>query len=181
MTELALSAQRILVQDPRLLASGLIGTDVTWPPGWVFPDVPGARIENSQKCAIVIFEDAPWTDPNSHNFAEFGTLVVDIWADPTRNTDKSVRRSDAQDKITSVAKIVSRNFHLVHPSVSPTDPTHLGAVGMPRIWGTAAQVAARTGLTIVSSAQSGGPEFAPMVNNFDGWRGRYKFNVQYSS
>lgn len=180
MTELSLAAQRILVQDPRIAASGLVGGDATWP-SWVFPDVPGARIENSQKCAIVLFEDVPWSDPNPHNFAEFGTLVVDIWADPTRKSDKSVRFSDAQDKIKRVAKIIARNFHLVHPSVPTGAPAYLGAVGMPRIWGTAAQVTARTGLTIVSSVQSGGPEFAPMSNNPEGWRGRYRFNVQYSS
>lgn len=178
---LVLSAQRILVQDPDLLASGLLGFDSVWNQGYVFPEKPGPRIENTQKCSIVLTEGNPWTDPNEHNRAEFGTLVVDIWADPTRNADKSVRFDDAQDKIRRLLKIVDNSFHLVHPAVPAGAPAYLGAVGMPRIWGKPSEVADRTGITIVESKRADGPTMNPMVNNPDGWRGRTTYHVQYSS
>lgn len=174
-------AQRILVQDPALLESGLVGFDATWPDGWVFPHSPGTVIENTQKCMLILREETPWTDSNAHNRAEFGTLAIDVWADPTRNTDKSMRFDDARDKIKTVGKIIMRNFHLVHPSVSVEDPSFMGAPGMPRIWGTATEVDERTGLTIVESKHSSGPSFAPMGKNPGGYLGVYKFNIQYSS
>lgn len=176
---LSLAAQRILVQDPSLLATGLIGVDSTWTQGWVFPDKPRVLIENTQKCAVVLFEDDPWTDPNPHNRAEFATLVADIWADPTRNADKSVRKEDAEDKIRAVLAVLDRNFHLVHPSVPRGAPAYLGQQGMPRIWGTAAQVAARSGLTIVESKRASGPKMNPMANNPGGYRGRVEYHIQY--
>lgn len=178
---IVLAAQRILVQDPNLLASGLLGSDDTWDKGWVFPEKPGATIENSQKCAIVITLGSPWTDPNPHNRAEFATLVVDIWADPTRRADKSVRFDDAQDKIVRLTKIVDQSFHIVNNSVPADAPAYLGERRMPRIWGTAQQVLDRTGITIVESSRGSGPEMAPMANNPGGYRGRLTYNVQYSS
>jgi hypothetical protein len=181
MTDVSVAAQQILVQDPEVLSSGLIGFDETWTQGWVFPEVPGALIENSEQCAIVIMETDPWTDANAHNRAEFATLTVDIWADPSRNADKSVRLEDAKDKIKAVAKIVDRNFHLVHPAVAASDPLYMGAKGMPRIWGTEAEVTQRTGITIVSAVRNSGPQWNPMSNNPSGWRGRYTYHLQYSS
>ena len=181
MTALALAAQRLLVQDPDILGSGLVGVDDTWTDGWVFPDKPAARVENSSKCAIIIFDQEPWTSKNPHNRAEFGTITVDIFGDPSRDVNENVTVEDAQDKIERVAKIVSRNFHVVHPSVPSDAPDWMGAKTMPRIWGTAEQIASRTGLTIVESIETDGPTWNPMSSNQGGWRGRYRYNVQYSS
>jgi len=181
VTDLSLAAQRILVQDPAILESALVGSDAMWPVGWVFPDKPGVVIENTQLCAIVLWEDSPWTDPNPHNTVEFATLVVDIWADPTRNPDKSIKLDNAQDKIKRVAKTVTENFHLVEPGVPAGAAAYLGQPGMARVWGTPAQVAARSGIVLVSSVQSAGPQWNPMSNNPGGVRGRYRFNVSYIS
>lgn len=180
-TRLSVAARNLVIQDTELLALGLLGGDVgatpVWPV-WVWADEPQRRIENSQKCAIVFTEGQPWTSRNEHNTAYFPTLVMDIWADPTRNSDRSVKRYDADDKIVTIARSINRLLHTVNNSVPSESPAWMGAPGMPRIWGTADEISTRTGLLVVSSLQSSGPDFNDMANNDGGRMGRYVYNVE---
>lgn len=180
-TSLSVAARNLVAQDTDLLALGLVGGDTgaspLWPV-WAWADTPQRRIENSQKCAIVFTEGSPWTSRNEHNTLYFPTLVVDIWADPTRNTDKSVKRYDADDKIKSVARVINRLFHTVNKSVPTGSPAWMGTPGLPRIWGTATEIQDRAGLLIVSSLHASGPNFSDMASNDGGRMGRFIYNIE---
>lgn len=65
------------------------------------------------------------------------------------------------------------------PGNSDLDPTvsYLGRPGFPRIWGTAAEVAAKTGVLVISSESLGQPDFNDVRDGNGARMGRYAFGV----
>lgn len=166
MTTLTLAVRNLLAQDVALKA--LLGRSQSWDT-WIFSEEPmGVRIENTQKCLIVITENSNYDSPNEHNTMEFPRLLVDIWADPTRNADRSVKISDARTKVQPILRLVNKHLHTVHPS-APN--------GMPYIWGTAAEISAKTGVIIGGSRFLSGPEFSPVRDSEGSWMGRATYGV----
>ena len=165
MTSLSLAARNLLGQDPALKA--LLGRSASWST-WVFDETPYARFEGTSKCLIVVNEEGTWTFPNEHNSMRFPKLIIDVWADPTRNPDKSVKVQDAKTKIEDIGKHLNRHFHLVDGG-TPT--------GMPFVWGTAEEIAAKSGVVITGSQRLNGPEYSPVTDSQGSIMGRYEFGV----
>lgn len=166
MTKLSLGARNLLAQDPDLTA--LLGRSKSWDT-WIFSDKPvGVKVEGTQRCLIVITEPEPWTAPNAHNTLTFPKLYVDIWADPTRNSDGSVKVDDAKDKIEVIVKHVRRHLHTVDMANSN---------GMPLIWGTAEEIASKTGAVVTASQLLDGPSYSPIRDSEGSWMGRLTFGA----
>lgn len=166
MTDLSLALRNYLAQDAELRA--LLGRSVSWDT-WIFDESPlNVKVEGTSKCLIVINEQGTWTSPNGHNTMRFPQLIVDVWADPTRNADRSVQKLDAKTKIQDIQTVLDRHLHLTDPATS---------AGMPYIWGTAAQVAGKTGVVITGSHRSSGPNFSPIRDSEGSWMGQLTYDV----
>ena len=170
MTPLTKAMRNELARDPAITA--LLGSSTTWPT-WIFLDKPSVKFENSQKCLIVISTyDNMWTPMNLHNTMEFPTVQIDIWADPTRGTDSSVRVEDAEEKINAVHKLVLKHFHTV-------DMARPGG-GMLN-WGTQAQVDSKTGIWVAGSHLTYGPLIRDVKDVQGALVGSYRYGVNLLS
>jgi predicted metal-dependent RNase len=138
---LTLSIRNYLAQQPEV--TSLLGHDDTWDT-WIFADKPYAQIEKTGKAMLVIQMDNGWTAPNPHNTMKFPRIYVDVWADPDRNKDGSVKKSNADDKIIKVQDAVMKFLHTVSMNMH----------GKPIVWGTAAQMKTYTGVIINGSAKT---------------------------
>jgi hypothetical protein len=166
MTQLSLGIRNLLSQDTALRS--LLGRSVSWDT-WIFSDDPvGVKVEGTQKCLIVVTENGTWSPPNSYNTQRFPRVFVDIWADPTRNSNGSVKISDAKDKIEVIVKRVNSHLH----TVDQARPN-----GMPLIWGTAEQIADKTGVVVNGSQQLDGPDYSPIRDSAGSFMGRLTYGV----
>lgn len=166
MTELSLAARNFLAQDAGLRA--LVGRSASWDT-WIFDENPiNVKVENTSRCLIVVNEDGTWTSPNDHNTMTFPQLVIDVWADPTRNEDRSVKVNDAKSKIERIQKYLDKHFHLVDSGTRQ---------GMPYVWGTGAQVASKTGVVVAGSHRMSGPVFSPIRDTDGAYMGRFTYGV----
>lgn len=166
MTKLSLAAKNLLWQDTALRA--LLGRSQSWET-WIFADNPlNVHVEGNSRSLVVVSEGNPWTSMNTDNTMHFPTLLVDVWSDPTRNSDGSVRIDDARDKIETIASLLDKHFHRVHPS---------GAGGRAVIWGTATQITNRTGYRVHQSHRSGGIDYSPISDTDQAWMGRLTYRI----
>lgn len=166
MTRLSLAVRNTLAQDPTL--QGLIASSASWDI-WIFDEKPVmVKFEQNSSCLIVINEGEPWTSPNEHNRLYFPSLVVDIWADPDRRPDKTILRDNAKDKILTIQRAVDRILHTVDTG---------GPSGGPIIWGTAEQIANKTGVLVTGSMLLNGPVFSPIADTEKAWLGRLTYGV----
>ena len=166
MTDLSLAARNFLAQDADLRA--LLGRSASWDT-WIFDQSPiNVRVENTSRCLIVVNEEGQWTSPNPHNTMRFPRLVVDIWADPTRNQDRTVQLFDAKSKVEDIVKIVDRKFHRVDPGTPD---------GRPLILGTAEQILAKTGVVVTGILRSSGPDYSPIRDCEGAFMGRLVYDV----
>lgn len=164
MTKLVYAARNFLVQQPSV--TSLVGVDDLGDP-MIYANQPEATIENTQTSMIVLTSPGGW-GANDHNTARFPILYVDIWSDPTRNSDLSVRRKDADLKLEKVYEAVDKFFH----RVSNSEPG-----GLSVMWGTAEELETRTGLRIISSTRQGEPDISPAFDNEGALVGRIRYNV----
>jgi len=164
MTKLVYAARNFLVQQSSV--TDLLGIDDLGDP-MIYANQPEATIENTGTSMIVITSTTGW-GANAHNTARFPTLFVDIWSDPTRNPDNSVKRKDADLKLEKVYEAVDKFLH----RVSNSEPG-----GRSVMWGTATELANRTGLRIISSVRKGEPEINPAFNDEGALIGRIRYDV----
>lgn len=166
MTELSLGARNLLAQDADLRA--LLARSAKWDT-WIFDENPvGSKIENTSKCLIVLTEGDAWSGANEHNTEWFPTLRVDVWADPSRTENGTVKTFDAKSKIERIARVVDRHFHRVHPWER----------GEPLIWGTAEEISSKTGVVINTSKRATGSIIYSPIRDTDGaWMGRITYNI----
>jgi hypothetical protein len=166
MTKLALAARNLLVQQPTV--TSLVGVDDLGDP-MIYMNRPEATIENTGTSMIVLYTEDGW-GANNHNTARFPTLVVDIWSDPTRNPDKSIKWQDAGLKAEAVYLAVDKFLHLVDASVPGG-----GAV----FWGTPTEVAQKTGVRVVSSSRTNEPSGRPAFDDQGAvlWTVRYDVSI----
>ena len=150
MPALARAVVNYLLQQPSVVST--VGMDSQGP--WIFANQPDATIENTGKAMIVVTVDGGWGS-NGHNTANFPTIIVDVWADPTRNTDLSVRTKDADLKAELTYKALDKFLHVVNPHVN----------GQFIYWGTASQIATKTGVRIISSSRNNEPSYRPAIND----------------
>src|SRR5690606_35499722 len=120
------------------------------------------------KAMVVIFTDGGW-GANNQNTARFPRLFVDIWANPTRNPDKSVQMKDADLKIESVYLAIDKYLHLVDTSLPN---------GLSVMWGTATEISNRTGVRIINSSRQGEPVLSPAFGDEGALMGRVEYHVQ---
>lgn len=166
MTQLAYAVRNMLVQHPSV--TSLLGIDELGDP-MIYANQPEATVENTGKCLVVVRTDGGW-GANDHNTARFPTLAVDIWADPTRNPDRSVQKQDASLKAEAVYKAIDKLLHLVNASLPGG-----GSV----FWGTEAQILAKTGLRITSSSRNNEPDERPAFDDQGAviWQVRYNVSI----
>lgn len=187
MINLALAARNLLVQTPQvkaLVAAGLIGGGPryqTWKDGWIFADLPYATIEKRSHMALVVLSDGgSWSEPSTYNSGRFPRLLCDIWASPTRTDGdpSSVKSPDADDLIVQVYDALQPYLHLLNSGV-PSDSTQafLGRPGYPRYWGTATEIATRTGALILGSNLLSEPVFSDVRDGNGARMARYPFGV----
>lgn len=170
MTQLSLGIRNLLAQDSELKA--LLGRSQSWDT-WIFSDDPvGVKVENTQKSLIVVTENGTWTAPNGHNTERFPRVFVDVWSDPTRNANLGVKVFDAKDKIEAIVKVVNKHLHTVNLS---------NPQGMPYIWGTAEQIADKTGVVVAGSQQLEGPDYSPIRDSTGSFMGRVTYGVNVVS
>lgn len=168
MTALTLAIRNLLLQDEDL--TDLLAMYPTLGPG-IFDERPvGARFEGKGKCIIVVAYGGTWTVANEHNTLRFPRIFVDIWADPTRNADKSVQVYDADDKIEVIQNLVDKHLHLVNKSRPD---------GLPWIWGTAEQMSEKTGVIIDGSSRTMGPDISPISDTDGAMMGRTTYNISH--
>lgn len=164
MSRLTLAIRNLLVQDPDITSR--LGRSTKWPEGWVFDMKPYVAIENKQRVLIVVSQQGGWSAPNSHNTMKFPRIAIDVWADPTRNDDNSVSIDDADDKIVDVLKYVARTLNKVNLSAEFIE-----------MWGTADEIASKTGVPILASQQLDEVELSPMSDGNGARMGRVYFGI----
>lgn len=166
MSDLTLAARNYLAQQPSV--TSLLGSDTLWDT-WIFADEPYALVENSQSVLIVITQEGGWASPNMHNTMQFPRLLIDIWADPTRNpATNAVRVKDAKIKINAVYNAVDKFLHTVNLDVPGGGSIY---------WGTATQIFEKTGSRIQGSQRLGEPEFSPVMDGNGAYMGRVIYGV----
>lgn len=170
MTTLTLAIRNELARIPGLTA--LLAKSASWDT-WIFDERPvKAAIEGSQKCMIVVSSDRPYAGANDHNTLRFPQVHIDVWADPTRDAtkeNKPVKIYDAKSKIERIFPFVDKFLHRVD-SGTPS--------GNLLIWGTAAEVASKTGVVVSGSQRiSGDIEFSPVRDSEGTMMGRITYGV----
>lgn len=166
MTTLTLAARNYLAQDTGL--KNLLGRSPLWDT-WIFDEDPlNVRVENKGTCLIVINEEDQWTSPNQHNTMKFPRLIFDVWADPTRNADRSKKLNDAKSKIEAIQKYLDKHFHRTDPATPE---------GMPLMLGTAEEIAAGTGVVITGSFRLSGPTFSPIRDTDGAFMGQFAYAI----
>ena len=164
MTQLVYAVANYLASQPSV--TELVGVDDLGDP-MIYANRPEATIENTQTSMIVVTSTEGW-GANDHNTARFPVLVIDIWSDPTRNDNLTVRQKDADLKIEAVYKAVDKFLHRVHNS----EP---GGVSV--MWGTQEQISTRTGLRIISSSRQNEPDLRPAFNDEGAMMGSIRYHV----
>lgn len=175
MTNLSLAATNFLLQIPELLP--LLGESSVVGP-WIFDEAPARKVSSTGKSMIVVNEGNPYTEMELRKTALYPTLVVDIWSDSTRASDKSFAVSDSTEKIEEISRIVLKHLHFANPSVTTDDPDYYGIPRYPRVLGTAEEIETRTGVTVLDSlCDDGGVIISPVENAEGSERGRLTFNM----
>lgn len=164
-TLLDLAARNLLAAKTNV--TDLLGTAPNWGPA-VFNDRPQVKIENSGKVLVVVTEDGSWAGANLHNTSSFPRLIVDIWADPDRNADMSMRLDNAKEKINAVHKEIKKYFHTVNMSDEE---------GRTIMWGTPEQIETRTGFRIHGSQLLNGPSFFAVKDGNGAFMGTFIYGV----
>lgn len=152
----ALAAVRFLNQGAPaadLAETGLVGGDALFPL-WIWEDNLQALVENSQKVAIVVSLSSYWSQPAASNTWDFPRLQVDIWADPDRNTDASLKTQNSKAKIFAVHNVLRKYLHNVDSEVNYWD-----------------------GFRILSSKCTGDPVFHPIADGNGGFMGTVYYNL----
>lgn len=170
MTTLSLAVRNELAKIDGLTA--LLAKSESWDT-WIFDERPvKAAIEGTQKCMIVVNQFSPYAGANEHNTMRFPQLTVDIWADPTRDMTKQnrpVKVYDAKSKIEAIFPFVDKFLHRVDRG---------NGAGNVLIWGTAAEVAAKTGVVIAGSHRiSGDIDYSPVKDSEGTLMGRITYGV----
>jgi hypothetical protein len=178
--DLLTAAHRMMLTDSPLL--DLLGSGPQSPLNplpswdhWLFSDTPKIRIENTQKSMIVLTYAGGWASPNPHNTMSFPRLSVDVWSDPTRSSDGSVKLDDAKNKILQTFAQVDRLLHIVKNSMpDPVNPGH----SMPLMWGSPEDLEKHEGLRINGSqALDSQPALSPVSKGNGAWMGRKYYGI----
>lgn len=165
MTALAVAARNYLAQQSDV--TSLLGSDAIFP-SWIFVDTPEVNIESTSKAMLVVSVVDGWAGSNDHNTARFPRLLIDIWVDPTRNPDKSVREKDASVRAEAIYKAIDKHLHVVHASLPG---------GASIVWGTPMQILDKTGVRIVSSKRDAEPSYSPAFDDQGAVLATVRYNV----
>ncbi len=175
MTKLSLAARNLLVQDQDI--KNAVGTSSMWPQ-WVFEDRPMVLLEFSQSVMIVLNEVGSWSASEQNFNVRYPILQVDVWADPTRNSDNTVRMYDAADKIEAVFPFLNRYFNTSTSDVPPDAPAFWGTPGGFRRWGTAEEIAIGGGITVLNSeARTSSFDYSDIADIDGGVMGRLTYGL----
>lgn len=164
MTDIVEAVQTALQDDAgiqALVVAPYLGEDAGWVNGWIFDSALGTRIENSQRCAIVVSYGGGWNAPPDGNLVRFPLVVVDIWADPTRSADNSVLKHDAKAKCFTIYDEVYRVLHRVDRADDNGDFIYFG------------------GLRIISSESLAEPDLQWVTDGNGARMLRCRFGISY--
>jgi hypothetical protein len=161
---LTLSIRNFLAQKHDLTA--LLGSDSKWDT-WIFADEPFAKIERTGRSMVVITKEGGWTAPNEHNTMKFPRVYVDVWSDPDRNRDGSVKRNNARNKIDAVHDAIAQYLHTVS----------MHSNGRFLCWGNREQMDTMTGLIVLGSVRQNEPDYSPVADGNGAWMGRVSYGI----
>lgn len=153
-----------LQKDPEICA--LVGGSVTFP-NWIFDSRNYAKVENSQTSMVVISQSGQWAPPNEYNTQRFPRVFIDVWSDPTRNPDMSVRMDDADEKIDAVHALISKHFHTVSMHMN----------GLPIVWGSEEDIAEGRGVYVSGSSRQQESDYNDIANGNGGRMGTAVYGV----
>lgn len=164
MTDIVNAVQQALQEHPpiqALVAEPYIGSDAAWVNGWIFDSSLSTRIENSQRCAIVVSYGGGWNVPLDGNTVRFPQVIVDIWADPTRAADNSVSVDDAREKALKIYDAVFSLLHRVKRSTDDGGAIYFG------------------GVRVITSESLGEPDLQPVIDGNGAKMLRCRFGLSY--
>lgn len=69
------------------------------------------HVQGTQQRAIVVRRSNGWATPDTVQTSEFPILVLDFWADPTRDGEGNKAADDAADKAYAVYRAVDKDLH----------------------------------------------------------------------
>jgi len=135
VTDVALAARRHLVSCSPIREALGTGNAADPEATWLFTRELGVVVEGSGLAAAELAVAGGWTRPNSHNTAHFPRLIVDIYADSSRDlVSQQVTRPDAVPRAWVVWAAFERELH------RPYGFTEVwGAIGTDpglRVWGS---------------------------------------------
>jgi hypothetical protein len=117
--DLVTAAWRELVaQSADLIAAGLVPEgeqigDIAWPVAWVFKWKAAATVSGKEGASIVLSQPSGWSSPNRHNTLEFPRLIVEVYADQSRDAGQGPEFKDAPSRAMDVWRVVDRVLHRV--------------------------------------------------------------------
>lgn len=166
-----------------LVTAGTLGSDPEWPTGWVFDNhIPARILDDKSETALIVFSQRTWQDANEHNTAKFPLLVMDIWAAPLKDSQNSIVEYNAEDIIEDVFDAIFPYFHTVNKDVpgntGDSEIPYMGSPGQIRYWGTADQIASKTGYPIFSSTSVGIEDFRPVESGNGAMFRRHTFGIE---
>lgn len=106
--DLLSAAQQHLASQAPLTA--LLGSDTTFDT-YIFREELLAPIETTGQAALCLLQQNQWAEPNVHNTLRFPTLVVEIYVDPTRDSEGNPTTTSVSDRIDSIFRVVDQYLH----------------------------------------------------------------------
>lgn len=83
--------------------------------GYVGDSIWKYRLEESLEgtggMAVVVVRSTGWATPQPLNTQEYPRLLIDVVADPTRDSRGEIQRLDAEDRAYAVARVIDPLFH----------------------------------------------------------------------
>lgn len=114
--DIVTGASRFLRDQPEVLDAVDTFT-ITTPSGstispGIWPYRLWTRMEGSQKTSIVVARDGGWATPNVHNTLRFPRLVLNVWADPLRDSQNNNVDPRVQSRAYAAFEIADKYLHM---------------------------------------------------------------------
>lgn len=113
----------------QLVTVGMVGKDTVYSQGWAFQRTQRSPasyriVEGTGKACVVLSDRTSWAGPNPHNTARFPALLVEVFADCSRNAQGAVIADDADRRCKQVWDRVDKVFH------DPSNEVHVWPLGI---------------------------------------------------
>lgn len=108
--DLTLFARRELAATPAVTT--MVGSSPEWLI-WIWRWKPRVEMEGTGKRSIVISRPRPWSVPSRFHTTSFDLVVVDCYADPTRDAQGRPTKEDGEERALLLCDEVRKVMHRV--------------------------------------------------------------------